>query len=391
MDLPELVCRYADRFAALGRGEHHVSSPLAAWLVLALAAPAAREESADRLTDVLGTDLETAHRAATRLLAESHPAVSAAAAAWADPGLTGLAPWLATLPDTVETGAIPTRAQADEWARDHTFGLIEKFPISPDNILILLASALATRVTWLEPFELAAAPELRGPWSTRLSRVLRTPRGHAGQRRYITDTARAGRVAVHAALADGLEVTSVIADASVAAADVLAAAHEVVLARAEPGGTTQVSLFDLPLGDHPLWTITEEQASARGERLDALLPAWHAESTHELLSVPGLGFDVAGAILQRLADVTDGIDAKQTAVARYTRYGFEAAAVTGLAIPASAVMRQPGPFRTGTVRFGHPYAVVAAASGPSGSPWNGLPVFAAWITEPDDANDEGSR
>jgi len=65
VDLAALVCRYADRFAALGGGEHHVGSPLGAWLVLALAAPAATGDLAEQITDALGTDADTAHRVAT--------------------------------------------------------------------------------------------------------------------------------------------------------------------------------------------------------------------------------------------------------------------------------------------------------------------------------------
>ena len=179
MDLPAVVCRYAEPFAALGGGDHHVASPLGAWLVLALAAPAATGELAEQITDALGADAQTAHRAAADLLARPHPVVSAAAAAWTDPGLTGLDGWRDTLPTTVSTGPVPTQAQADAWAREHTLGQIETFPLDLTRMVIVLASALATKVTWVTPFELADAGELRGPWSGQLSRVLRAPRGRA--------------------------------------------------------------------------------------------------------------------------------------------------------------------------------------------------------------------
>jgi hypothetical protein len=78
-------------------------------------------------------------------------------------------------------------------------------------------------------------------------------------------------------------------------------------------------------------------------------------------------------------------------VARYSAIGFEAAAITGLMVAVSA--GRPGVRRAATVRFAHPYAVVAAAfdddrarsSGGSRSPWHGLPVFAAWVADPSDA------
>jgi hypothetical protein len=51
---------------------------------------------------------------------------------------------------------------------------------------------------------------------------------------------------------------------------------------------------------------------------------------------------------------------------------------------AGVPMLREGRRRTAELRFGHPYAVVATANQP-GSPWHRVPVFSAWITDPDDA------
>ena len=59
-------------------------------------------------------------------------------------------------------------------------------------------------------------------------------------------------------------------------------------------------------------------------------------------------------------------------------------------------MRIGSPHREAELRFGHPYAVVAlttdrAADGrprPELSAWHGLPVFSAWVSEPEDASDD---
>src|SRR6266542_2990151 len=325
MDPSALVCRYAERFAALGADKHQVGSPLGAWLVLALAAPAATGALRDEIADALGTDVESAQRLAAELLQRPHPVVAAAAAAWSVPELTGLDTWRSGLPATVTTGPVPTQQQANEWTREHTLGLIDTFPIDIRQAVIVLASALATRVTWLRPFELADGSELHGPWGEQLTRVLRAPHddGHAA---FIVTTQRAGYVAVHCAQADELlEVTSVLAAADVPRPDVLAVAHEIATARAI-GPVAAVSLFDLPLGDSPLWTITEQPAPVGGEHVDAILPAWHAHSEHNLLEVPALAFGAAGESLRQLADVDGYIEAAQSAVAKYSRRGFEAAA-----------------------------------------------------------------
>lgn len=163
MDLPAVMCRYADRFAALGRGKQQVGSPLGAWLVLALVAPVASGEVAEQIAEALGADVDTAHRMAVQLLAHPHPAVSAAAAAWTREGLTELDPWLRSLPANVQTGPVPTQNQADAWARKNTRGLIEQFPLDTRDVVVLLASALATRVTWIIPFETVDATGLGGP------------------------------------------------------------------------------------------------------------------------------------------------------------------------------------------------------------------------------------
>jgi hypothetical protein len=61
-------------------------------------------------------------------------------------------------------------------------------------------------------------------------------------------------------------------------------------------------------------------------------------------------------------------------------------------------MRRPsvsrrGLLRTAELRFGHPFAVVAVTAdhdhrswrdAPRLSPWEGLPVFSAWIAQPED-------
>jgi len=118
-----------------------------------------------------------------------------------------------------------------------------------------------------------------------------------------------------------------------------------------------------------------------------VLPAWEARSMHDLTD-ERLGFAAAATALGKRGPWS----AEQAAMARFTRFGFEAAAVTAMAIALSA--RAPGMMRIGELRFGHPYAVVAvAASDPYAEPdsddwpdrWNGLPVFSAWVAQPGEA------
>jgi hypothetical protein len=122
-----------------------------------------------------------------------------------------------------------------------------------------------------------------------------------------------------------------------------------------------------------------------------VLPAWSARSTHQLTD-PRLGFAAVRHVLGPLGPW----QARQAAMARYTRTGFEAGAVTGGAVAAGVVAGKPGVRRTAELRFGHPYAVVAVTADKPRhldnmaprSPWHGLPVFSAWVTYPQDATAE---
>ncbi len=390
------VARYARRLHAAAGARHHVASPLGAWLLLALCAPASTGETRDSLNAIIGCAADNAAELAAGLLARPHPAVPAAAAAWYHALTEAQSRWVDGLPPEVETGPLPGQAELDDWARRHTLGLIGRFPVQLDeSVALVLASVLATRVSWERPFDLAPATALGpdSPWAGELTQVLRTPDG-PGHEQFVAATG-AGDVAVHAARArEGLQVVSVAAAPGVPAAEVLAAAYDLAAALGSGGPVARRSLFDLPLGEAPLWTVAEQTAAirtAREERCTAVLPAWSASSEHDL-GQPGLGFGLAA---QALAP-GDPWQARQAAVARYDRVGFEAAAVSALAVAMSMRAPRRGLLRTAELRFGHPYAVVAVpvpeVTGPGrtppgreSSPWDGLPVFSAWVAEPQDA------
>jgi len=399
-DLPALIARYAAVFHdVVGGGGHHVASPLGAWLLLGLAAPAASGADSDELVGVLGTGGGAAAALAAELLARPHPLVASAAAVWNRPGTVDQ-DWLDGLPAEVERGDIPTQAEADAWARGKTSGLVERFPITiSDWIYLLMATALAAKVSWERPFDLVNASALGpgSPWVALPGRVLSSPE-HPGHRAFIAATDRAGDVAVHTGSAvGGLQVTSVIASPGVPPGDVLAAAHEIAIAEALGRAVPRRSLFDLPLGDGLLWSVTEERSQAGDqEKCTAVLPVWSARSDHDL-SNPRLGFAAAAHALDR--DAGDPWQARQTVTATYSRTGFEAAAVTAMAIMLSATAPRRGLLRRAELRFGHPYAVVAVVADeeaerphgplrppPPPGPWHGVPVFSAWVAEPEPAS-----
>lgn len=390
----DAVAQYAARVHAVAGRRHHVASPLGAWLLLAMAAPATTGADRDALAEVLGCDVGTAARAAGELLANPYPLVASAAAVWTTRGFSGdgnFRRWLAGLPAAVSTGELPGQPGLDAWAREHTFGLIDTFPLDADRAALVLATALATKVSWEWPFDLAPGSALgpASPWSRELGRVLRGPTGPdaKGHVQFIAVTPDAGDVIVHGATAaGGLIVVSVAAQPDVAPGRVLAIGYDIGHRLAVGAEITQRDLASLPLGDTRLWGVQEVTTSHDGCR--AILPAWSAQSSLDLTD-PGLGYEAA---VRGLLPVAESWSARQAAMARYTRTGFEAAAVTGMVARVAA--RVPGRHRVAELRFAHPYAVVAVPTGRApddrqsapASPWHGLPVFSAWVTQPTDAD-----
>ncbi len=379
------VASYAATFHEVIGYRHTVASPLGAWLLLACCGHAASGADRAVVAELLGGDPAQAAALAGELLATPHPLVAAAAALWSRPGAIDPA-WLAGLPSALARGDVPDQAELDRWAREHTFGLIEKFPLKAAHSYLLLATALATKVSWDCPFELTAGSALgqSSPWAKKLARVLRSPI-HPSHSAFICACERAGDVAVHVGQArGGLLVASVIGAADVAPATVLAAAYDIASATALGAPVPKRPLLDLPPGDWPLWSVRDEPSTDRvRQRCLAVLPAWTADDSHDLTD-RRLGFPAA---LAGLAS-GDPWDARQAVLASYTRTGFEAAAVSAVAV-RMAMLPNRGQRRTVELRFGHPYAVVAVAADADGAatPWRGLPVFSAWVEQPSNADD----
>lgn len=409
--LAVLVDVYARRVASAVLDQHggaSVSSALGVWLLLAACAPVARGRDRVQLEELLGCSAEEAAELLTAFVAAPPPALKAAVAVWvavAD-ATDELSSWVRGLPDEVQSGFMPTQAEADAWADRETLGLIRRFPLKIDErTRIVLASALATKVSWEVPFDVVPAGSHCGrssPWRGAVSRLLWDD--HAGRSSMIAQTAAAGLVAVHCAVAEEeLTIVSVSADPSVARGSVVESAYEVAAAVCEEWGRGACSLFDLPLGQGHSWEISEREVPRYGPHqqmegvVGAALPAWHAEGDLDLGLSPAFG---TGPALQTLRELIgprpdDEGAAKQVVVASFDRYGFEAAAVTAFGVRTSAAFQRQGRIvqRDAVLRFDHPYAAVAIAgrpavprgrrdaSGPPGTPFSGLPLFTAWVHE----------
>ncbi len=174
------------------------------------------------------------------------------------------------------------------------------------------------------------------------------------------------------------------------------------------GATGTIAVRSAP-GRRPSWTIEEHEIRTHqpGQRIERIagvsLPAWNIESKTNLLADPERFASAPAHETMRYLigpSPDDRPEAVQAAVASFTRYGFEAAAVTAFGIATSA-QRPPGQRgieHTAVLRFDHPYAALAIAGRavlqqPQGTtpnpqaPWHGLPLFSAWIHEPEAPGD----
>jgi hypothetical protein len=389
----EMVSAYAAQFNRSLLDRHGVSSPLGLWLLLALVGPATEGSARRGLEAVLGTTVDDAAARARTLLSEPHPAVSALAAVWDRKLGPAFDQWARTLPDVVERGPMPNQAQANAWARAHTNGLIDEFPLQIDELTrLVLASALATDITWAVPLD--TTDDLGGEFGSVISRALAVEAGI----QLVAETDAAGLVAVAAPRSSSaLDVLSVIAAPDVTPADVDTAAHQVAaMLRGDDRTARRVPVEEM--ADGHAWTVTDRREYRSGgpsvqAEWRSHLPAWSATSDHDLDNAPGVA-SVFEALtgFAREEDLPVDFSAKQTAVASYSKTGFKAAAVTAVGMRAAGMPSfQEVLVRRIELRFNRPYAVLACAARDTGpSAWRGVPVFSAWITEPEETAAEAT-
>ena len=346
--------------------------PLAPWLLAALVAPAATLERRARLESVLGVPTNDAAALASELAGAGPRSLRAALALWRCPDLAtdgALGRWELGLPGATGRGPIPSQAEADDWTRLNTSGLIRRFPaaVGPSTLAVL-AAAIAARAHWDRPLERAWP----GPNAWNLENMLSAePVG-------VFDTG-AGRLGVARSVAtgDGVSVYSFIGAPDVARGTVASAAIAAIAdwyAADDPDTRIRdaaVALAGLEPRGHA-WTV-EPSTSA-----SAIVPAFVEKTdSADILALPGID-DAAATLGELVREALPRpepirIGAVMSAVARYDRVGFEAAAVAAM-IVAMAAFIQPQPRLH--LRFDRPHLAVAVATDER---FSGLPLFAAWV------------
>lgn len=331
------------------------------WLLLAYLAPVASDNHREAIAQAIGISCDEAAALAEKLLTPPHATIATALGAWSRVALkTKLA---------VALEAMPDQAGLDRWAADHTRGLIKEFPIavSPETMLVV-ATALVLQPRW--------AKEL---WTDDDGMLLLNDGLQT-----IVDTQAASRVAVAKPFSeDGIDVISVIAAHDVSPQDVWRAVDEVV-AKLNQGALWHGVYPDGEAIDGHSWTVREVTESFVGwdapedfnEVWRSHLPRWSGDTVSALTAAPGVA-EIVAALREAAPALAGPFECIQTATAAYDESGFTAAAITALAVLTGAPQFVERTIRRVDLTFNRPHAVIAIARG---GPWEGVPVFNAWVT-----------
>lgn len=370
------------RESPVGEEGNYISSPIGAWILLAQVAggnhAALSREETEKVENALGLTIPAAYDYANYLIKSAPPAIKAASAAWFNAawpvGKVG-ATWIVNTEQvgvTDVTRMIPTKQELDDWANENTLGLISEFPFTPDSdTVMILANALATKIEWTEPFLDVDAGE-GSPWEAKKLLLSRFEKHH---KHFFTDN-EGNLFAVLTAEGNDLSVHAIIADDPA-----LSAKHVLEIAEAYAAGEvfTLAAPDTLPANGN-IFAITES-SSSMGDIFSATLPAWDAEAKHDLIE---LGFPYAEGTKAVSSDLNYKVEALQVAKAKFSKLGFEAAAISALTMRATGLPRYV-PVKQVEISFNHSFAVVASHSpvyravDDTAELWDSLPVFSAWV------------
>jgi serine protease inhibitor len=345
--------------AALDPAEGFVLSGACAWPLLALLASAAggpARDELERAADISAADAQAAGLELLRTLSAS-ASVSAALGLWVRQGIPLDDGWVRPLPPGT-VGELRDPAALDAWCARHTGGQIDRLPVTVDaSTLLVLATALAAKTRWRQPFNPA------GPWLHRVT---------AGLGSVALLPGGVTRVVVEG---DGDLDVELVTGAAEAGAVLAASLAALEAARIRPGA-------ELTIGETAAGLVVTEQTHGHPleDRVLLSVPPFELAGRHDLTQRPDL-FGL-GAALDDERGHFPGLSPQPLAVseavqdvrAAFDAEGFEAAAVTAVAMRAGAAfVSGERPVRQIEVRFDRPFGFIARHR-PSG-----LAIVAGWV------------
>ncbi|MEI7718148.1 MAG: serpin family protein [Mycobacterium sp.] len=366
------------RWCARLGDDDFVVSGAGLWPLLALLASAADETARAELATALGRPAESGQADAVELIdiLRDGASTTAALGLWTREGIPLNREWASQLPEGV-VGTLTDQEALDRWASEETGGLIDKFPLElTSEIVLVLASALAARVTWRTPFD--ERPRNGKPGSTDPDKQWLSRRTYNLGIAAVLD----GTVTRVVVEGDGdVDVHLLLGDQQ--PSDVLAAGLR------ELSGTAQVSPATDPDSGGPGLTVRRVQSTDWNDAVYLKLPSFQISASHDLLENAELfGLraltDLYVSHLPLLSPVELSISqGAQGVLARFFAEGFEAAAVTAFgAIPTGGIPIERYEITVVDAQLDQPFGFIAVHR-PSR-----LAVVAGWVNSP---FQEGSR
>lgn len=314
-----------------------VGSPLGSWLLVASVAsglefgnnPALKAETEERLH----MSIEEAREAVKEIL-EQYRELNYVSQAWTIPNLSSLPAvqkWVEANTLIPHEGNIPSQEHIDEWAATNTNDLIKKFPSEMnDDTMVVIANIIYSKLAWKTKFVAVPATEPMKGWG--VETVLSSYATKDVQ--FAKDENNDVFVTYNVKAAGGKESVSLVTCLSQEAdpaklMDVLSnvEAMEKILPNDEILLTFSKDMYK----------VKEVRRGSTPTIIEANIPAWDAQSAHKLLENKSMGYQELFKALGEGAQGGFAADAKQVAVAKFDKDGFEAAALTAMVMARSAM------------------------------------------------------
>ncbi|SEG17650.1 Serine protease inhibitor [Actinacidiphila yanglinensis] len=337
-----LSARWASRFTAPEEGTAFGAVGL--WPLLAFLAGAAREGAVrDELADAVGVGADEApdRGRAVMTALDGQPGLSTALGVWTREQVRLHQQWVARLPPgtlgRLTGDPAADRAALDAWAARRTRGLIPAMPVvSGPAVMMVLASALTVRTRWQRAFTPSPLRAASGPWAGRTDLPGLTRSGPDLDEVRVAE-APGGPLTVYEVRGDnGIDVHLLLGAPDAVPGAVLDAGVRVLA-----GECATVPGSRLPAGrPGPGLTLGEIDAAEPLDRIRLDTAPFRIGAEHDLLGRPAL-FGLAAAATADERGHFPGAtgfplvigQARQAVRAEFGAEGFEAAAVTALAMP----------------------------------------------------------
>jgi serine protease inhibitor len=384
-DIVRAVNDLTSRWATSLPAGNTVVSGLGLWPLLALLATGADEPGRSELAAAAGVDAANGSTDAIRLIEaiEESADLHAALGVWVSEQLKLAESFDAVMPAPLVgmlTGNPSVdKPKLDAWAADHTDDLIREMPLELDpDVLLVLASALLLRTTWVRPFTEQVRHVPNGPWTGSWHWLERVDSDLDAVRRY-----------------DDLTVVTVQGDADV---DVLLGIGQPQTPRADvltgllnadpAGGVSGRALIEqAEPGDEVAPGLRIGQTTSARPDLRVSLPSFSVEVEHDLMQSREL-FGLTAVTsdpgdhghFSALSPTPLQVgQAKQKVLARFFATGFEAAAVTAMAMTRAAMITTKQ--RRLDLALDRPFAFTAVLRE------SRLPIVAGWVEKPTQPGD----